>query len=113
MDVLDDGGHGLPRFLGKVRESLSDLRRPCKHQREAARTWVHCPIHQRGERAFLGGDSLIQRMRSMCIMLNSAGLSGPGHMASMKLGRKKSEAHSPGVGGKQHLLLPTSHLPPK
>lgn len=47
----------------------------------------------------------------MSIMLNSMGLSGPGHMASIKLGRKKSEAHYPGVGGgggEQHLLLPTS-----
>ena len=35
----------------------------------------------------------------MSIMLNSMGLSGPGHMASIKLGRKKSEAHYPGVGG--------------
>ena len=49
----------------------------------------------------------------MSIMLNSVGLSGPGHMASIKLGRNRSEAHYPGEGEKQHLLLPTSHLPPK
>lgn len=47
----------------------------------------------------------------MSIMLNSAGLSGPGHMASIKLGRKKSEAHYPGAGGKAAFV--TTHLPPK
>ena len=39
----------------------------------------------------------------MSVMLNSAGLSGPGHMASIKLGRKKSEAHYPGAGGESSI----------
>lgn len=46
----------------------------------------------------------------MSIMLNSAGLSGPGHMASIKLGRNRSEAHCPGEGGKAAFV--TTHLPP-
>ena len=49
----------------------------------------------------------------MSIMLNNMGLSGPGHMASIKLGRKKSEAHYPGAGGRGGAAFVTTHLPPK
>lgn len=40
------------------------------------------------------------------------GLRGPGHVASLELGRKEPEAHHPHAGKKQHLLIPTSHLLP-
>ncbi|KAB1271034.1 hypothetical protein Cadr_000009541 [Camelus dromedarius] len=59
-----------------------DQKRPCKHQREAARTRVHCPIHQGGKCFFRGRKSLNQGLRSMSITLGGGGAEWSGRKAS-------------------------------
>ena len=90
MDVLDDGSHSFPRFLGKVRGDTIRPEMVLQIPEGGGLDLGSLPHPPKGEKClFRGRKSLIQRMRLMSMMQNDGGVEwsrarGTWHLLSWK-----------------------------